>query len=178
MVCTVLVHKKSTKVVKPNSGLSIPPEMADTTVSPNGRVYVKYNDYEFYPLHFVYYQRRLEDLSMSRYFNQNHKNHFNNGKLLPTTTQQYEQQRQNELLRRQEQQRLNEVLRRQEQQKRNELLRRQEQQKQNELLRRQEQQRQNEFLRQQRMQLQYTHCPVNKQRQHTRNERNEGCLIL
>ncbi|XP_025413576.1 uncharacterized protein LOC112685788 isoform X2 [Sipha flava] len=166
MVCTVLVHKTSTKIVKPNSGLSIPPENADTTMSPNGRVYVKYNDYEFYPLHFVYYERRLEDLSMSRYFNKNHKNNFKNGQLLPTTAERYEHQRQNELLRRQKQQKQDELLRRQ-RQRQNEFLKQQEQKRYFEQTRRQEQQRK---------QHQYNH-QLNIQ-QRTRNERNNGCLIL
>lgn len=48
--------------------LDVPPGTADTTVSPNGRVYVKYNDYEFCPLYMVYYSCKREDLRQSRYF--------------------------------------------------------------------------------------------------------------
>ncbi|VVC31370.1 Poly(ADP-ribose) polymerase, catalytic domain [Cinara cedri] len=69
IVCTVLVANKWT--VKGNSGkdLEVPPETADTTISPNGRVYVKYNDYEFCPMFVVYYRCKHEDLCQSRYFN-------------------------------------------------------------------------------------------------------------
>lgn len=39
----------------------IPPGQADTTVSRDGCVYVKYNDFDFYPLHFVYYSYESDD---------------------------------------------------------------------------------------------------------------------
>ncbi|KAL5234150.1 hypothetical protein ACI65C_001560 [Semiaphis heraclei] len=72
IVCAVLVNK--TQRVSGNRGqgnLMVPPGNADTTVSPNGRVYVKYNDYEFYPLYFMYYQRAPEHLNESKYFRGN-----------------------------------------------------------------------------------------------------------
>jgi len=46
----------------------VPPGVADTTVSTNGRVYVKYNDYDFYPLYLMYYCRSPEYLNESKYF--------------------------------------------------------------------------------------------------------------
>ncbi|XP_003244412.1 uncharacterized protein LOC100568638 [Acyrthosiphon pisum] len=62
MICSVLV--KETYVVnhKWNEGnnLIAPPGTADTTVSSNGNVYVKYNDFDFYPLHLVYYSYQSE----------------------------------------------------------------------------------------------------------------------
>jgi len=65
IVCTVLVCR-TWKVKKNNYGMTVPPGKADTTVSPNGRVYVKYNDFETYPLFLVYYRR--PDSRLSRYF--------------------------------------------------------------------------------------------------------------
>lgn len=75
IVCTVLVAKtwrvnnnnKNKRL--PNKELIVPPGTCDTTVSPNGRVYVKYYDYEFYPLYMVYYRRRPEHVPLSRYYN-------------------------------------------------------------------------------------------------------------
>ncbi|CAI6368088.1 unnamed protein product [Macrosiphum euphorbiae] len=70
MICWVLVGE--TYVVSgqreyAGRSLVVPPGCADTTMSYNGRVYVKYNNNEFYPLYFVYYQRRPEDLTQSKY---------------------------------------------------------------------------------------------------------------
>jgi hypothetical protein len=58
MICSVLVAKTYEVNHKLNEGknLIVPPGMVDTTVSRNGCVYVKYNDFEFYPLHLVYYE--------------------------------------------------------------------------------------------------------------------------
>ncbi|XP_029341146.1 uncharacterized protein LOC115033178 [Acyrthosiphon pisum] len=47
IVSTVLMN--DTYVVTPKCSLIIPPDTADTTVSPNGHVFVKYNDFESYP---------------------------------------------------------------------------------------------------------------------------------
>uniref|UniRef100_A0A2S2PH98 Poly [ADP-ribose] polymerase n=1 Tax=Schizaphis graminum TaxID=13262 RepID=A0A2S2PH98_SCHGA len=72
MMCLVL--EKKTYVVPRRylgSTLVIPPDQADTTMSHNKRVIVKYNDNEFYPLYFVYYQRRPEYRTTSKY---NHAN--------------------------------------------------------------------------------------------------------
>jgi len=57
MMCSVLVAKTYEVNHKLNEGqnLIVPPGMVDTTVSRDGCVYVKYNDFEFYPLHLVYY---------------------------------------------------------------------------------------------------------------------------
>lgn len=41
--------------------LIVPPGTADTTVSRDGYVYVKYNDFDFYPLHLVYYYNDYDD---------------------------------------------------------------------------------------------------------------------
>ncbi|XP_060880334.1 uncharacterized protein LOC132952164 [Metopolophium dirhodum] len=81
MICCVLVGE--TYVVPKQrfarnqafagSSLVVPPGLADTTVSHNGRVHVKYNDNEFYPLYFVYYQRRPEQLTSSKYLCANHR---------------------------------------------------------------------------------------------------------
>jgi hypothetical protein len=53
------------------STLVIPPNQADTTMSHNKRVIVKYNNNEFYPIYFVYYQRRPDHRTTSKY---NHAN--------------------------------------------------------------------------------------------------------
>ncbi|XP_008181452.1 uncharacterized protein LOC100570056 [Acyrthosiphon pisum] len=55
IVCAVLVNK--TQRVSGNQNLIVPTGGADTTLSSNGRVYVKYNDYDFYPLYLMYYRR-------------------------------------------------------------------------------------------------------------------------
>lgn len=74
IVCTVLVSKTSTvrSHTARNNKVCVPPGNTDTTMSPNGRVYVKYNDYEFYPLYLVYYQR--PDPCLSYYFNDGSNN--------------------------------------------------------------------------------------------------------
>lgn len=73
LVCTVLVA--TTYRVKNNRiagySLTVPPGTADTTVRTNGRVYVKYNDFEFYPLYLVYYRRKPEDRYLSKYYTTN-----------------------------------------------------------------------------------------------------------
>jgi len=51
--------------------LIVPPCRADTTVNHNGRVYVKYNDNDFYPKYFVYYSQRSEHMTESKYFRGN-----------------------------------------------------------------------------------------------------------
>jgi len=69
MICIVLV--RNTYVIPRQSDgnlLIVPPARADTTVSDNSRVYVKYNDNEFYPLYFVYFRNRHEYLTSSKYF--------------------------------------------------------------------------------------------------------------
>ncbi|XP_050053163.1 uncharacterized protein LOC114128066 isoform X1 [Aphis gossypii] len=58
MICSVLVDETYKVNHKRNKGynLIVPPGTADTTVSSDGCVYVKYNDFDFYPLYFVHYQ--------------------------------------------------------------------------------------------------------------------------
>lgn len=69
IVCSVLVAR--TRMVQPGNDIVVPPETIDTTVNTEKLVYVKFNDYEFYPLYMVYYRRTPEDLCQSRYFNRN-----------------------------------------------------------------------------------------------------------
>ncbi|XP_060879749.1 protein mono-ADP-ribosyltransferase PARP12-like [Metopolophium dirhodum] len=72
MICSVLVSETYV-VPRQNDGnsLVVPPSRADTTVSDNSRVYVKYNDNDFYPLYFVHYRNRPEHLTTSKYFRAN-----------------------------------------------------------------------------------------------------------
>lgn len=44
------------KDVQVNYNLNIIPNFFDTAKSKNGMVYVKFNDYEFYPQYIVYYR--------------------------------------------------------------------------------------------------------------------------
>ncbi|KAL4149529.1 hypothetical protein QTP88_003462 [Uroleucon formosanum] len=74
IVCTVLVNK--TQRVSGNRTLIVPQDSADTTVSSNSRVYVKYNDYDFYPLYLMHYQRTPQHLNESKYFRNNRHNIF------------------------------------------------------------------------------------------------------
>lgn len=68
MICCVLVGETHVPREEFARSLIVPPDHADTTVSGCRNVYVKYNDYEFYPLYFVYYQLRSEQLISSRFF--------------------------------------------------------------------------------------------------------------
>lgn len=72
MICSVLV-RKTYDIPEGDNGdsLIVPPGCADTTVSHNGRVYVKYNDNDFYPKYFVYYTRTSENMTESKYFRGN-----------------------------------------------------------------------------------------------------------
>lgn len=54
VICRVLVQK--TIDVKVNYSLDMIPNNFDTAKSTNGMVYVKFNDYEFYPQYVVYYK--------------------------------------------------------------------------------------------------------------------------
>lgn len=68
MICSVLVSE--TYVLPKNikgKTLNVPPGRADTTVRDNSRVYIKYNDNDFYPLYFVYYWKRPEHMAKSKY---------------------------------------------------------------------------------------------------------------
>lgn len=114
IVCTVLVARKY--VTEPNFGytLDIPPEMYDTTVSPNGRVYVKYEDYEFYPLYMVYYQRKSEDICQSRYFRANKQQKPKRPTAIGLQRQNDQQRRQEERQIQQQQQRQYQPRRREE----------------------------------------------------------------
>jgi len=73
MICCVLVGGTYEPREMFASSLIVPPDSADTTMGNNGRVFVKYNDYEFYPLYFVYYQLRREQLINSKYFSRNNR---------------------------------------------------------------------------------------------------------
>ncbi|KAL4149537.1 hypothetical protein QTP88_003468 [Uroleucon formosanum] len=68
MICCVLVGETHVPREEFARSLIVPPDHADTTVSGCRNVYVKYNDYEFYPLYFVYYQLRRVHLISSRFF--------------------------------------------------------------------------------------------------------------
>ncbi|XP_022181093.1 uncharacterized protein LOC111041191 [Myzus persicae] len=73
MLCCSLVGETYVPQETFARSLIIPPDSADTTMSNDGRVYVKYNDYEFYPLFFVYYKLRREHLIGSKYFRRNNR---------------------------------------------------------------------------------------------------------
>ena len=83
IMSTVLINDTYLVTKKWNSrnSLIIPPGTSDTTVSPNGHVFVKYTDFESYPLFFVYYRWTLELLNENKYFkaitNNNSKNNNN-----------------------------------------------------------------------------------------------------
>lgn len=57
IICRVLVQK--IKDINVNYGLNIIPNSFDTALSKNGMVYVKFNDYEFYPQYIVYYREHV-----------------------------------------------------------------------------------------------------------------------
>lgn len=95
IVCAVLVNKTQRVSGNHNDGnLIVPAGSADTTVSSNGRVYVKYNDYDFYPLYLMFYQRTPEHLNESKYFRNNPRNKWQQKN---RAVQQQQQQRQQEL---------------------------------------------------------------------------------
>ncbi|CAH1714505.1 uncharacterized protein LOC114132177 isoform X3 [Aphis gossypii] len=54
IICRVLVQ--NIKDVSVNYHLNVIPNIFDTAKSTNGMVYVKFNDYEFYPQYIVYYR--------------------------------------------------------------------------------------------------------------------------
>lgn len=54
IICRVLVQK--VKDVSVSYDLNIVPNYYDTAKSKNGMVYVKFNDFEFYPQYIVYYR--------------------------------------------------------------------------------------------------------------------------
>eukprot|EP00102_Acyrthosiphon_pisum_P021589 XP_016658799.1 PREDICTED: uncharacterized abhydrolase domain-containing protein DDB_G0269086 isoform X2 [Acyrthosiphon pisum] len=70
IVNTVLMNDTYVVTEKwiPKIRLIIPPGTADTTVSPNGHVFVKYNDFESYPMFFVYYRWSPELRNESKFF--------------------------------------------------------------------------------------------------------------
>lgn len=73
MICCVLVGGTYVPKEMFARSLIVPPDHADTTVSVCRNVYVKYNDYEFYPLYFVYYRLRREHLIGSKFFRGNNR---------------------------------------------------------------------------------------------------------
>lgn len=54
IICRVLVQR--IKNVRVNYNLNVVPDFYDTAKSRNGMVYVKFNDYEFYPQYIVNYR--------------------------------------------------------------------------------------------------------------------------
>lgn len=182
IVCTVLVSRTS-KVNSydarnnRNNKVCVPPGNTDTTMSPNGRVYVKYNDYEFYPLYLVYYHR--PDPCQSHYFNDG----SNNNKVKKNRSvdalaadqlqkQQQEQKRLNEQLQQQEQ------FRQQQEQKR---LSEQEQLRQHrdEKLRRYRQELQQQLLWEREEQRRLDQQQQRQNRQPSYNQKaSNNCLIL
>lgn len=74
IICRVLVQR--IKDVQVNYNLNIVPNFFDTAKSKNGMVYVKFNDYEFYPQYIVYYrEHNVEHYNEMRSQNLNY-NHF------------------------------------------------------------------------------------------------------
>lgn len=70
IICRVLVQK--IKEVSVSYDLDIIPNYYDTAKSKNGMVYVKFNDFEFYPQYIVYYKEH----NVSQY-DDVHSNNFN-----------------------------------------------------------------------------------------------------
>lgn len=73
IICRVLVQR--IKDVHVNYNLNIIPNYFDTAKSKNGMVYVKFNDYEFYPQYIVNYREHNvgQYIDMhSQNFNYNH----------------------------------------------------------------------------------------------------------
>lgn len=104
IVCAVLVNKTQRVSGKHAQGnLIVPPGDVDTTVSTNGRVYVKYNDYEFYPLYFMHYQRAPEHLNESKYFRGNNSQGQNQQNNRAVQQQELQAQREREQARYQQQ---------------------------------------------------------------------------
>lgn len=66
IICRVLVQK--VKEVKVNYGLDVLHNYYDTAKSKSGMVYVKFNDYEFYPQYIVYYREH----NVSQHIDVNH----------------------------------------------------------------------------------------------------------
>lgn len=64
IICRVLIQR--IKDVKVNYSLDMVPNYFDTAKSTNGMVYVKFNDYEFYPQYVVYYKEHnvLQNVDM------------------------------------------------------------------------------------------------------------------
>lgn len=71
IICRVLVQR--IKDVKVSYGLNMIPSFYDTAKSINGMVYVKFNDYEFYPQYIVYYKEH----NVSQYQQDMHSNNYN-----------------------------------------------------------------------------------------------------
>jgi len=72
VMSTVLINDTPylvTEKLDRKNRLIIPPGNADTTVSPNDHVFVKYTDFESYPLFFIYYRWTPELFNESKYFN-------------------------------------------------------------------------------------------------------------
>lgn len=104
IVCAVLVNKTHRVNGKLDDGdLIVPPGCADTTVSFNGRVYVKYNDYDFYPLYFMHYQRSPKHLNESKYFcNNSRPKYQKNNRVMQLQQLQAEQWQQEQVWREKE----------------------------------------------------------------------------
>ncbi|XP_022168125.1 probable serine/threonine-protein kinase DDB_G0267686 [Myzus persicae] len=171
IVCAVLVNKTHRVSGKRNEGnLIVPPGSVDTTVSPNGRVYVKYNDYDFYPLYFMHYQRTPEHLNESKYFHNNpHSKWQQNNRVVQQQQQQRELQAQRERERAQRERELRA-------QREQEAWRQQEKQQAQRYL---DQLRQEQELQERRRREREQELSYSRQAQGPRSrESNSNCLIL
>lgn len=74
IICRVLVQR--IKEFKECYGLNIIPDYYDTGKSKNGMVYVKFNDYEFYPQYIIYYKEKNHNF-VSQYQYDMHSYNFN-----------------------------------------------------------------------------------------------------
>lgn len=74
IICRVLVQR--IKDVKVNYSLNVVPNFFDTAKSKNGMVYVKFNDYEFYPQYIVYYREHVDHQYIDMYSQHYNYNHF------------------------------------------------------------------------------------------------------
>ncbi|XP_060881192.1 ras guanine nucleotide exchange factor R-like [Metopolophium dirhodum] len=173
IVCAVLVNK--TQRVSGNQNLIVPAGGADTTLSSNGRVYVKYNDYDFYPLYLMYYRRTPEHLNESKYFRNNPRNKWQqNNRVL-----QQQQQQQQELKAQREREQAQRLQQEQEQAQRQQALRMQRQREQEWLEARRREAAQQELRRQElELQARRHEQAYSRQAQARQRESKSNCLIL
>ncbi|XP_025203060.1 uncharacterized protein LOC112600108 [Melanaphis sacchari] len=169
IVCTVLVSKSHPVSGKRNEeDLIVPPGTADTTMSTNRRVYVKYNDYDFYPLYLMYYQWTQELINESKYLPNNSHNRRRQNHWVMQKEEQDRAQRQQEL---QEQH----YLEQQEQARRRQLQLEQARRRQLQLEQERQRQLQLEQARRRQLQLEQERHQQDQTRNH---ESKNSCLIL